>query len=175
MFEPIYLQQPIQVNLEWQLETNTTIGFVRMFIFLNYIHYKWKNCLTTCQFQFINKDRNDYIILEVIIDKCLWFCHIHFGLLGGNNDLNVLNRSQFMSNLLHGANVDLEFQVNGNCYPKYCFVGGIYPWWLVFVQIVHDFKMKNSMIGGSCKDVEHNFGVFQSRCAIVQDPCMQWN
>jgi hypothetical protein len=52
---------------------------------------------------------NDFIILEVIINKCLWFWHVHFDLLCGNNDLNVLNRSQLVFNLLRGANVDLEF------------------------------------------------------------------
>jgi len=149
MFEPIYLRQLIRDNLEWQLEMNTTTRFVRMFVSFNYMHYKWKNCSIAWQFQFINKDRNDFIILKVIIDKCLWFWHVHFGLPSGNNDLNVLNRSQLVSNLLCVQMWTLNFRWMEIATQNIVLLrASIHDGWFL-CQLCMNFKVKNSMIGNS--------------------------
>jgi hypothetical protein len=44
--------------------------------------------------------------------------HVHFGILGKNNHLNVLDLFPLVANLLSGASNDLEFQVNGNQYSQ---------------------------------------------------------
>jgi hypothetical protein len=95
-----YLWQLIRINIKWQLEINTTKGFLRMFISFDYIHYRWKNCPIIWQFEFIDKDKNVSIFLEVLVDKILWFWHAHFSLPGDNNDLNVLDRFPLISNSL---------------------------------------------------------------------------
>jgi hypothetical protein len=62
-----------------------------------------------------------------MVDKKLWFWHVHFGLLDGNNDLNVLDCSPLVANLLSGACNEFGFQANGNKYSRYyLLVDGIY-------------------------------------------------
>jgi hypothetical protein len=91
------------------------------------MHSKWKNCPTTWSFQFFDKDHNCFIILKAITNKRLWFWHAHFGLPNGNNDLNVLDHSHLVVDLLIGVGNNLGFEVNGNNYLKlYLLVDGIY-------------------------------------------------
>jgi hypothetical protein len=49
-----------------------------------------------------DKDGNKSIILEEVVDQRLWIWQAYFGLLGGNNDLNVLNKSLLIWDLLGG-------------------------------------------------------------------------
>jgi hypothetical protein len=62
-----------------------------------------------------------------------------FGLPGGNNDINVLDRSPIVRNFLSGEGQHLSFLVNGNVYPRhYLLTDGIYPQWSCFVQTIHE-------------------------------------
>ncbi len=62
-----------------------------------------------------------------------------FGLPNGNNDINVLDRSPLVANLLQGLVVDMEFIVNGKTYPNYYrLVNGNYPQWRMLVQTIHE-------------------------------------
>jgi len=50
---------------------------------------------------------------------------VYFGLVGSNNDLNVLDKSR---EFLGGAGVDLNFEMNGNIhFHYYLLTNGIYP------------------------------------------------
>ena len=40
-----------------------------------------------------NKSDDKSIILEVVVDQSLWIWHAYFGMLGSNNDLNILDMS----------------------------------------------------------------------------------
>jgi hypothetical protein len=63
-----------------------------------------------------------------MVDKKLWFWHVHFGLLDGNNDLNVVDCYPLVANLLSGACNEFGFQANRNKYSRYSLlVDGIYP------------------------------------------------
>jgi hypothetical protein len=42
-------------------------GWLRMFAFLDYMHYCWKNCAFVWQGQFTNKNRHYLIILQVVL------------------------------------------------------------------------------------------------------------
>jgi hypothetical protein len=47
---------------------------------------------------------------------------------GSNNDVNVLNRSPLVTDMLWGPSEDLTFTVNGNQYSRYYLLAdGIYP------------------------------------------------
>jgi hypothetical protein len=85
-------------------------------------------------------------MLEAVADQNLHIWHIYFGLPGSNNDLNVLDRSPLIRDLLRGAACDMTFAVNGQLYNRYCLLAdGIYPQWSFFVQGIHnpeDEKMK---------------------------------
>jgi len=77
--------------------------------------------------------------LEAITNQSLWIWHSFFGLLGGNNDINVLDRSPIIQNLLNKTANDSKFVVNGTTYPwYYLLTHGIYPPWFCFVQTVHE-------------------------------------
>jgi hypothetical protein len=62
-----------------------------------------------------------------------------FGLLGGNNNINVLDRSPIIQNLLNEATNDSKFIVTKTTYPwYYLLTHGIYPQWSYFVQTIHE-------------------------------------
>jgi hypothetical protein len=86
-----YLRQAIKNDFEKKVGINSKCGFLGLFVFLDYMHYRWKICLIMWSSQFSNKGKNCNIILETIVDKRLWVWHVHFQLLSGNNDLNVLD------------------------------------------------------------------------------------
>ena len=67
---------------------------------LDCMHWTWKNCLVAWQGQFQDKDKNRSIILEAIADHSLWLWHAFFGLLEGNNDINILDCSPLVAQLL---------------------------------------------------------------------------
>jgi hypothetical protein len=54
---------------------------------------------------------------KAITNQFLWIWHAFFGLLGGNNDINVVDQSPMVANMINGINNDLKFKVNGNVYP----------------------------------------------------------
>ncbi len=96
---------------------------------------------------------------------------------GGNNDINVLDRSPLVADFLRRDAIDVGFGINGNHYARYYLLAdGIYPRWSCFVQTIHEpadekrahFSMMQESIR---KDVERCFGVLQARFAIVQNPC----
>jgi hypothetical protein len=52
-------------------------------------------------------------IFKTIVNEKNWFWHVHFGLLGGNNNLNVLDHSHLVADLLIGTSNNLGFEVMG--------------------------------------------------------------
>jgi hypothetical protein len=59
-------------------------------------------------------------------------------MLGSNNDVNVLDRSPFVNNMLRGPSENLSFTVNGKDYSRYYLLAdGIYPPWSCFMQTIH--------------------------------------
>jgi hypothetical protein len=102
------------------------------------VHWTWKNYPMAWQGQFQDKDGVCSIILEAIADQSLWIWHVFFGLPGGKNDINVLDRSPLVANLLGGDGSGMTFEVNGHVYNRYYLLtDGIYPQWSCFVQPIH--------------------------------------
>ena len=132
------------------------------------------------QGNFGDRDGIKSIILEAVADQSLHIWHIYFGLHGSNNDLNVLDRSPLIRDLLSGAACDMTFKVNGQVDNRYYLLAdGIYLQWSCFVQNIHnpqDEKMKHfAKRQGACrKDVERYFDILQVRFAIIRNPCRQW-
>lgn len=180
-FGPHHLRQPTRADFEEQLAINADRGFPGMFASLDCMHYEWKNCPVAWQGDYGDRSGKKSIILEAISDQSLHIWHIFFGLPGSNNDVNVLDRSPLVHNMLTGAASDMTFVVNGQQYNRYYLLAdGIYPQWSCFVQSIHmpqDEKRKHfSKRQEACrKDVERCFGVLQARFAIIRNPCRQWN
>ena len=180
-FGDTYLRQPTHVDIEKQMRINNACGFPGMFASLDCMHWTWKNCLVAWQGQFQDKDANRSVILEAVTDQSTWFWHAFFGLPGGNNDINVLDRSPLVVNMLRGEGHDITFEVNGHTYPRYYLLtNGIYPQWSCFVHPIHvpQGEMKKhytKMQEGARKDVKHAFGILQVRWGIEQNPVWQWD
>ena len=61
-----------------------------------------------------------------------------FGIPGSNNDVNVLDRSPLIHNMLTSEASDMTFEVNGQEYKRYSLLADvIYPPWSCFVQSIH--------------------------------------
>ncbi|XP_020262310.1 uncharacterized protein LOC109838264 [Asparagus officinalis] len=136
---------------------------------------------------------NDIVRLLYIGKKCgfpgmlgsldyydLWIWHAYFGMLGINNDINVLESSNLFSNLAQGIAPPAYYVIQGKEYNmSYYLADGIYPKWATIVQTIQQpqgrkkkyFAMKQE----ACrKDVERAFGVLQSRFAIVAGSARFW-
>jgi hypothetical protein len=180
-FGATYMRKPTRSDIINQMRINEERGWPGMFGSLDCMHWGWKNCPVAWQGQFQDKDGNRSIILEAIADQSLWIWHAFFGLPGGNNDLNVLDRSTVVQDILMGEGQDLTFTVNGNVYPRfYLLTDGIYPKWSCFVQSIHEpqgEKRKHfaEVQEATRKDIERCFGVLQARFQIVKNPCRQWD
>jgi hypothetical protein len=84
-----------------------------MFDSLDCIHYKWKNYLVAWQGDFSYRNGKKSIILKTI-EYRVCTLDTFFELLNSNNDLNVLNRSLLVYNILTSAayNMILELMEN---------------------------------------------------------------
>jgi hypothetical protein len=179
-FESTFLRQPSREDLEKQISINTARGFPGMFASIDCKHWTWKNCPVAWQGQFQDKDGFRSIILEAVADQSLWIWHAFFGMPGGNNDINVLDRSPLISNFLRGEGSDMRFTVNDNVYNRYYLLAdGIYPQWSCFVQPIHAPQGEKrehftKMQSALRKDVERAFGVLQARWEIVRNPVRTW-
>jgi hypothetical protein len=180
-FESQFLRLPTRVDFQKQLDINAARGFPGMFGSLDCMHWTWKNYPVAWQGQFQDKDGVRSIILEAIADQSLWIWHAFFGLPGSNNDINVLDRSPLVANLLRGEGSAMTFEVNGHVYDRYYLLtDGIYPQWSCFVQPIHEPHGEKKehftkMQSAARKDVERAFGVLQARWEIVKNPCRQYD
>ena len=97
-----------------------------------------------------------------------------FGILGAQNDINVLAQSPVFDELLQGKSSKCTYWVNGTQYEgSYYLADGIYPRWSTFVKTVpHPQSEKEKHFAmcqeGCRKDVERCFGILQARWAIVR-------
>ena len=180
-FGEYHLRQPTRADSLKQLAINSARGFPGMFASLDCMHYEWKNCPVAWQGDYGDREGKRSIILEAVADQSLHIWHVFFGLPGSNNDLNVLDRSPLIHDMLVGEATNMTFEVNGQEYDRYYLLAdGIYPPWSCFVQSIHqpdDEKRKHfaSRQEACRKDVERCFGVLQARFAIVRNPCRQWS
>ena len=153
-----HLRLSTRADFEQQLAVNTARDFSNMFGSLDCIHYKWKIIrLHGRETLGIGRESGQLFKRLLLIKICT------FGLPGSNNDLNVLDRSSLIHNMLTGEASDFTFEVNGKEYNRYYLLAdGIYPQWSCFVQSIHkpgDEKRKNfAKRQEACrKDVERCF------------------
>jgi hypothetical protein len=180
-FESYHLRQPTRADFDKQLAINANRGFPSMFASLDCMHYEWKNCPVAWQGDFGDRDGKKSIILEAIADGGLHIWHAFFGLPGSNNDVNVLDRSPLVYNMLTSAARNMHYVVNGCEYDRYYLLtDGSYPKWSCFIQSIHmpqdekraHFAERQEAVR---KDVERCFGVLQARFAIIRNPCRHWS
>jgi hypothetical protein len=110
------LRQPTREDILRHMRINEEMGFLGMFGSIDCMHWAWKNCPVVWAGKFQdNKQR--LIIHKAIATQDLWIWDAFFGMSGSNNDVNVLDRSPFVDDLLQGASEGIEFEVNGKKIP----------------------------------------------------------
>jgi hypothetical protein len=176
-----YRRLPTQADMDRWLEINAKRGFPGMFGSLDCTHWVWKNCPMAWHGQHQDKSGKRSIILEAIATQDLWIWHSYVGMPGSNNDINVVDRSPLVGDLLKGAASKASFEVNGKTYNgSYLLCDGIYPSWPIFIKTIaqpqgekkkHFAKMQEAVR----KDVERCFGVLKARFAIICNPCRLWS
>ncbi|CAM6084263.1 unnamed protein product [Calypogeia fissa] len=168
LFGDEYLRHPTKEDVVRHMEINTRRGWPGMFGSLDCSHWVWRNCPVALQGQFRDKDGENSIILEAIATQNLWIWHAYVGVPGSNNDINVVDRSPLLVDLLNGVMPDMFFHVNGHEYNMYYLLtDGIYPDYSIFVKTISqpgnpkhtNFACKQK---GARKDVERCFGVLQA-------------
>lgn len=121
------------------------------------------------------------MILEVDTTYDLLIWHAFFGMLGSNNDINVLHRSPLFDPLLSGTMPLMQYTINGNMSKfGYYLADGIYPDWPTFVkEICHSWEAKKvyfTQMQESCrKDIKRVFEVLQARWAVLRGPEYGWD
>ncbi|GJY33329.1 ALP1-like protein [Tanacetum coccineum] len=104
--------------------------------------------------------------------------HAFFGVVGSNNDINVLYQSPIFNDLKSGRAPEIPFVANGVNYPSgYYLVDGIYPELAPLVKTIPEpadddhkrilYKQKQE---SARKDVERAFGVLKKKWAILANP-----
>jgi Plant transposon protein len=146
---------------------------------LDCYNWKWKNCPKA--WAGVHKGHKGItVVCEAACSYDLWIWHLFFGLPGSLNDINVVERSTLMHDILNGTSPTIDYTINGNAYQlPYWLVDGIYPKWSPFVKTISDPQTPErawfaKMQESARKDIERAFGVLQARFAIVRDPGRHW-
>ena len=175
-----YLRALTPDDLERILRINAARGFPGLQGSLDCYNWRWDKCPKAQQGQF-KGHKGTSIVLEAVVDGDLWFWHVHFGLPGSLNDINVVQRSTLLHDFINGNSHTVTFTVNGRAYHMpYFLVDGIYPKWYVFMKSIPDpieeaEKFYTKMHEAIRKDVERGFGVIQVRWAITKLPGRKWS
>jgi hypothetical protein len=172
LFGEEYLRTPNAEDLMRLTQQNAMRGFPGMVGSIDCMHWKWKNCPTAWKGIFTGKEDGATVVLEAIASYDLWIWHAFFGTPGSCNDINVIDRSPILRDIM-GGKLKLPFVVNNKVKQQcYFLADGIYPSWNVFAQTInHPDSPKKSHYAkrqeAVRKDVERAFGVLQARFKIV--------
>jgi hypothetical protein len=98
-----------------------------------------------------------------------------------HNTINVLQRSSIFAKLAEGQGQQVYYSINDNAYSMgYYLADGIYLSWDTFVKTISEpqgnKKKYFAKAQEACrKDIEHVFGVLQSRFANVHGATRVWD
>ncbi|XP_057473223.1 uncharacterized protein LOC130761694 [Actinidia eriantha] len=174
VFGPTYLRKPNADDIERLLQVAKHRGFPGMLGSLDCMHWEWKNCPTANAGAYRGQNKGCTMILEAVASYDTWIWHAFFGLLGTNNDVNVLHKFNLFQDLTNGTSLPANYSIKGKNYKVgYYLADGIYPKWSTLVQTIRVptcekeryFVKKQESYR---KDVERAFGVLQARFAIVR-------
>ncbi|XP_012703554.1 uncharacterized protein LOC101781176 [Setaria italica] len=181
VFGEYYLRAPNAADVARLLQEGEDRGFLGMLGNIDCMHWEWRNCPTSWKGQFTSRGKHPSMILEAVALHDLWIWHAYFGMLGSNNDINVLHRSPVFSAYLRVHSTPVSFAVNGRTYNMgYYLADGIYPEWAAFVKTIrYPMKQKTQHFAtaqeSARKDIERAFGVLQTRFAVIQGPAYGWD
>lgn len=179
VFGEEYLRSPTPEDIKRILEESAERGFPGMMGSIDCYNWPWENCPKAWSGMYTGK-KGTSIVLEAACSYDLWIWHAFFGLPGSMNDLNVLQQSTLLQNLVNGKFPLYNFKVDNTEFScPYWLADGIYPDWAVFVKTIAEpvgeaNKFYSKMQEGARKDIERAFGVLQKRFQIVKNPGRMW-
>ncbi|GJW99334.1 ALP1-like protein [Tanacetum coccineum] len=181
IYGPEFLRKPTVTDVEKLYRYHEEKhGFPGMLGSLDCTDWEWFGCPYAFKGQYVRRDHgsNPFILLEAVASQDLWIWHAFFGVVGSNNDINVLYQSPIFNDLKTGRAPEIPFVANGVTYPSgYYLVDGIYPELAPLVKTIPEpadddhkrilYKQKQE---SARKDVERAFGVLKKKWAILANP-----
>ncbi|TVU38745.1 hypothetical protein EJB05_12130, partial [Eragrostis curvula] len=172
-----YFRGPASVDLQRLLQIGEDCGFPGMLGSIGCMHWEWENCPPRWIRRVNHSDRGvATIVLEAVASQDLWIWHASFSVIGSINDANVLDQSQFFTEVLNGQVPRVQFSINKGQYDMgYYLASEIYPECSAFVKTIPFPRTEKERLFAryqeeARKDVERAFGVLQSRFPIVRGP-----
>ncbi|KAK2634213.1 hypothetical protein Ddye_029005 [Dipteronia dyeriana] len=175
VFRDEYLRSPNNDGITRLLEFNSRCGFPGLLGSIDYMYWKWKNCLIAWQGMYSGHIREPTIILEDVASYVLWICHVFFGLSGSPNDINVQERSTLFNDLIERRDPLINYSINGHEYIMgYYLANCIYPLWSTYVKtipspkeirinfLLHLKSLRGKMLNGNLMCFSHIL-----RCAQI--------
>jgi Plant transposon protein len=175
LYRKKYLKKPDQQDVLSIAELHREVhGVPGMFGSLDCMHTQWKNCPMGWQGSYKGRAGYPSIVLEAACDYNCYFWHLDYGHAGTNNDVNILQASDFYQSFLDGRMEELEravvpFSINNEVFNKmYVLTDGAYPQFDRFVKperypILPEEKKFMEWQSASRKDIERAFGILQSQ------------
>jgi hypothetical protein len=164
------------------LRHNASRGFPGLFASWDCKHFVWDMCPVHLQGQHRGHHQGgkNTVILEAIADGSCYIWYANFGNPGSLNDLNVLDKSPIVGDILQGR-FDLKtepYTINGNVRDWiYFLVDGIYPNWAIFAKTIPDAARMDerrafysSRQEAVRKDIERAFGILVKKFQILSRP-----
>jgi Plant transposon protein len=152
-----------------------------MFGLLDCMHTQWKNCPVAWQGSFKGRAGYPSIVLEAVCDHHCYFWHLDYGHAGTNNDINILQSSDFYQSFLDGRMSELEsdavpFSIADEQFDKmFVLTDGAYPQFDRFVKplrfpVLREERKFMEWQSASRKDIERAFGILQGKFHAVARP-----
>ena len=180
-FEDTYLPRispTIAMNV---IQKHEQIGWPGLLGSLDCSHWEWARCPKSMHGEFKKgTKKHPSIVYECVADCNLRILHVSFAAPGSNNDLNVLDCSDFMYDLVSGKTM-ADFKVDGvNYHQPYVLVDGIYPEWSCFLKpigypLTEAEKNYTKRQEARRKDVERAFGCLTIKWNILRKPSLTPN
>ena len=174
-------RSPTEDEVKRCLHINAARGFPGMFASWDCKHFLWAACPKYLAGQ-AQGSKGASLILEAICDGELYIWHFFFGEPGSLNDLNVLDKSRIVADILSGKfNLKTAwYQINNTVRDfLYFLVNGIYPDWAIFIDTFADPHQEKQKYyadkqEGVRKDIERCFGGLVQQFQILKHPLRMW-
>lgn len=100
LYENRYLRSPDENDVRKLMDENAKRGFPGMLGSIDCMHWFWKNCPVAHAGQYQGKEGKPSVVLEAIASNNLHIWHCFFGLPGSLNDINILDRSPLVDDVI---------------------------------------------------------------------------
>ncbi|GKA17803.1 ALP1-like protein [Tanacetum coccineum] len=174
IYGPEFLRKPMVSDIEKLYQHHEKKHrFSGMLGSLDCTDWEWFGCPYAFKAQYVRRYHgpNPFILLEAVASQDLWIWHAFFGVVGSNNDINILYQSPLFNDLKTRRAPKISFVANNVTYPfGYYLVDGIYPELAPLVKTIpeladddHKRILYKEKQESARKDVERAFSVLKKK------------